>query len=339
MSQYITRRILWLFFVLFVISIVTFMLMRAAPGGPFAREKPLPEATIRLLNEKYNLDAPLVEQYLTYVGDIVFPRIGEAGRPKNTAQDYLINITLPSIFGENRALQWINFGPTFTSRSKSVNDIFRENMPISFQLGLAALVVSVSIGLPLGIVAALRRNTPVDYTAMGIALVGVSFSVIVTAPVLQYFFGVQLRVVPVTGWGTVPHMILPAFTLGIFNAAIVARLTRASLLQVLGEDYVRTARAKGLPEGVVITKHALKNSLIPVITILGPIFAAVVTGSFVVENAFGIPGMGRYFVTSITSRDYPVIMGTILLYAFILVICNLVVDIAYAWIDPRIRFD
>jgi ABC-type dipeptide/oligopeptide/nickel transport system permease component len=276
---------------------------------------------------------------LTYVGDIVFPRIGQAGRPPNTAQDYLINITLPSLFGENRALQWINFGPTFTSRSKSVNDIFRENMPISFQLGIAALVVSVAIGLPLGIIAALRRNTAVDYTAMGIALVGVSFSVIVTAPVLQYFFGVQLRVVPVTGWGTVPHMILPAFTLGIFNAAIVARLTRASLLQVLGEDYVRTARAKGLPEGVVITKHALKNSLIPVITILGPIFAAVVTGSFVVENAFGIPGMGRYFVTSITSRDYPVIMGTILLYAFILVICNLVVDIAYAWIDPRIRFD
>jgi ABC-type dipeptide/oligopeptide/nickel transport system permease component len=338
-TQYITRRILWLFFVLFVISLVTFMLMRAAPGGPFAREKPLPEATIRILNEKYNLDAPLAEQYLTYVGDIVFPRIGQAGRPPNTAQDYLINIPLPSLFGENRALQWINFGPTFTSRSKSVNDIFRENMPISFQLGLAALVVSVAIGLPLGIIAALRRNTAVDYTAMGIALVGVSFSVIVTAPVLQYFFGVQLRVVPVSGWGTVPHMILPAFTLGIFNAAIVARLTRASLLQVLGEDYVRTARAKGLPEGVVITKHALKNSLIPVITILGPIFAAVVTGSFVVENAFGIPGMGRYFVTSITSRDYPVIMGTILLYAFILVICNLVVDIAYAWIDPRIRFD
>lgn len=339
MARFIARRLMWMLLVLFVISGITFFLMKAVPGGPFAREKPLPEATLKLLNEKYNLDASVLEQYVDYIGDIVLPRVTVGKVRPSKAEDYLIVMPLPGVFGEDAALRWINFGPTYKSRSRSVNDIFRENLPISFQLGVAALGIAMAIGIPLGIISALKRNTIYDYLGMGTAILGVSVPVIITAPVLQYLFGVQWGVVPVTGWGTIRHMILPAFALGFVNAAIIARLTRASLLQVLNEDYIRTARAKGLPERVVIMLHALKNSLIPVVTVLGPMLAALVTGTFVVETIFGIPGMGRYFVTSITGRDYPVIMGTILLYAFFLVLMNLLVDIAYAWLDPRIRYD
>ncbi|MFO7323534.1 MAG: ABC transporter permease [Chloroflexota bacterium] len=339
MARFIARRIMWMLLVLFVLSIITFLLMRLVPGGPFDREKPLPEATIKLLEQRYNLDAPLHEQYFNYLSDIALPRITYGQQRPNSAEDYLINIPLPEVFGEEATLRWVNFGPTYKSRSRSVNSIFRENLPVSFQLGLAAMTVSMAIGIPLGTIAALKRNTPIDYASMGIAIMGVSVPVIVTAPVLQYLFGVQLRLLPVSGWGKLEHMILPAFALGFVSSALLARLTRASLLQVLGEDYIRTARAKGLAERRVVSLHALKNSLIPVVTVLGPLFAALVTGTFVVEVIFGIPGMGRYFVTSITGRDYPVIMGTILLYAFFLVVANMLVDIIYVWLDPRIRYD
>ncbi|HEX2622178.1 MAG TPA: ABC transporter permease [Phototrophicaceae bacterium] len=339
MAKFVARRILWMIMVLFVISLITFVLMRSVPGGPFTREKALPEATLKLLNEKYNLDAPFIEQYLDYVTDILVPRVTYGKLKPSTAQDYLVVISLPSSMGDQAALRWMNFGPTYKSRSRSVNDIFRENLPISFQLGLAALAVAVAIGVPLGIISALKRNTFYDYFGMGTAIIGVSVPVIISAPLLQYIFGVQLKILPVTGWGDIQSAFLPALALGFVNAALIARLTRASLLQVLNEDFIRTARAKGLPERVVIIVHALKNSMIPVVTILGPLLAALVTGSFVVETIFGIPGMGRYFVTSITGRDYPVIMGTLLLYAFFLVVMNLFVDIAYAWLDPRIRFD
>src|SRR5690606_3010411 len=338
MARFIARRIMWMLLVLFVLSIITFLLMRLVPGGPFDREKPLPEATIKLLEQRYNLDAPLHEQYFNYLSDIALPRITYGQQRPNSAEDYLINIPLPEVFGEEATLRWVNFGPTYKSRSRSVNSIFRENLPVSFQLGLAAMTVSMAIGIPLGTIAALKRNTPIDYASMGIAIMGVSVPVIVTAPVLQYLFGVQLRLLPVSGWGKLEHMILPAFALGFVSSALLARLTRASLLQVLGEDYIRTARAKGLAERRVVSLHALKNSLIPVVTVLGPLFAALVTGTFVVEVIFGIPGMGRYFVTSITGRDYPVIMGTILLYAFFLVVANMLVDIIYVWLDPRIRY-
>jgi ABC-type dipeptide/oligopeptide/nickel transport system permease component len=330
---------MWMFVVLFALSIVTFVLTRAVPGGPFDREKPLPAATVRILNEKYNLDAPLIEQYYSYIGDIVLPRIVTGQQRPSVAFDYLVDIPLPAIFGDQARLRWINFGPTFSSRSRSVNDIFRENLPVSFQLGLAAMAVALCIGVQLGILAALKRNTGADFAAMGVAILGVSVPVIITAPVLQYYLGVQLKILPTTGWGTLPQMIMPAFALGFVNSALIARLTRASLLQVLNEDYIRTARAKGLNERVVVVGHALKNGLIPVITIIGPLFAALVTGTFVVETVFAVPGMGKYFVTSIAGRDYPVIMGTILLYAFILVLANVVVDMAYVWLDPRIRYD
>jgi len=229
-------------------------------------------------------------------------------------------------------------------------------LPISAQLGTMALLVALIIGMPLGIIAALKQNTVFDYLSMSIAIIGVSVPVIVLGPLLIWIFGVTLKWLPPTGWGAKPpyllgflptkwgwdffkFAIMPSVALGLGSSAVIARLTRASLLQTIREDYIRTARAKGLQERLVITRHALKNSLIPVVTILGPMFAALVTGTFVTELVFGIPGMGKYFVTSITNRDYPVIMGTILLYAVFLVIANLVVDIVYAYLDPRIRYD
>ncbi len=339
MAKFIFRRFLWMILVLFLVSVITFGMMHAVPGGPFSREKPLPAATVALLNAKYHLDEPLFVQYLYYVGDIIVPRITLERTPPSQSENYLIDIDLPDIFGEEAHFKWVNFGPTYTSRSRTVNDIFRENLPNSVQLGIAALCVSLAIGMPLGVFTALKRNTRWDYAGMSVAIIGVSVPVIISAPLMQYLFGVQWKILPVTGWGTPAHVILPAFALGFVNSALIARLTRASLLQVLNEDFIRTARAKGLAERRVISLHALKNSLIPVVTILGPLAAALLTGTFVVETVFSVPGMGRYFITSIRARDYPVIMGTVLLYAAVLIIANLVVDLIYAWIDPRIRYD
>ncbi|CAG0944985.1 Dipeptide transport system permease protein DppB [Anaerolineae bacterium] len=334
MAAYIGRRIIGMIVVLFAVSVVTFLLMHAIPGGPFDSEKKLPPEIIDNLKEKYNLDAPLIEQYTNYIGGIVIPHIERGKITPSQQSDYLIIIDL----GNQTYFKWINFGPTYKSKTRSVNDIFREQFPVSAQLGVWALLIALCIGLPLGTLAALNRNKPIDYMAMGVAITGVSVPVIVLGPILIWMFGVNLRLFPVTGWGTPANVVMPAFALGFASSALIARLTRASLLEVLSEDYIRTARAKGLGERVVITIHALKNSLIPVVTVIGPLFAALVTGTFVTETIFGIPGMGRYFVTSITNRDYPVIMGTVLLYAMLLVIANVLVDITYAWLDPRIRY-
>lgn len=337
MAQFVAQRFLWLIIVLFVVSAITFVLMRLVPGGPFATERGVPDTVLRAMEEKYNLNGTLIEQYAKWIGDIVLPRVTDETYRPSTVNDYLINIPLDFI-REDTDFRWMNFGPSLRVRSRTVNNIFEENLPISFQLGLAALLVAMSIGIPAGIIAALNRNTIYDYAGMGVAIVGVSIPVIVMGPLLQYLFGVQWRVLPASGWGRAEHVILPAFALGFAQSALLARLTRASLLQVMNEDFIRTARAKGLSERVVVLFHALKNSLIPVVTVLGPLFAALLTGTFVTETIFGIPGMGRFFVTSVTNRDYPVIMGTILLYAGFLVLANMVVDILYAWLDPRIRF-
>ena len=339
MIRFIVRRILWMLLVLFVLSVVIFSLMHAVPGGPFAREKPLPEKTLEIMNKKYHLDDPIYVQYASYINDIIVPTVTTGTFRPNSAEDYLVNIPLPAFMGDQATVRWMNFGPTYKSRSRSVNDIFRENLPISFQLGVVAMGIAMLIGIPLGIITALNTNSLYDYLGMGLAVLGVSVPVIITAPFLQYFLGVNLKILPVTGWGTLKHMVIPAFVLGFANSALIARLTRASLLQVLNEDYIRTAQSKGLSWSTVIVVHAMKNAMIPVVTILGPLFAALVTGTFVVETIFGIPGMGRFFVTSIAGRDYPVIMGTILLYACFLTIANLLVDIAYAWLDPRIRYN
>jgi oligopeptide transport system permease protein len=335
MGRFILRRFLWMLVVLFAISLITFGLMRAIPGGPFTGEKRLPAETLAALNAKYHLDQPLYIQYLTFIRDIVIPRVTTGEQSNYLDHEYLINISLP--LGDRATLRWMNFGPTYSTIGRTVSDIFRDNLPISMQLGFLAFMLSVVIGIPLGAISALRRNTLVDYSAMGLAVLGISVPVIILAPMLQYLFGVQLKWLPVSGWGKLQQVILPTFALGVANSALVARLTRASLLQVLSQDYIRTARAKGLPERMVVVRHALKNSLIPIVTVLGPTLAYLLCGTFIVETIFGIPGMGKFFVTSVTGRDYQVIMGTVLLLAMFLVIANAVVDIVYVVLDPRIR--
>jgi ABC-type dipeptide/oligopeptide/nickel transport system permease component len=351
MGRFIARRLLYLVAVLLVVSAITFGLMHSVPGGPFDREKALPVDIMRNLEARYNLDEPLMVQYFSYLQNVVLPKFTTQAPTTDLQDDHLINVQIGNIW-----FRWMNFGPSFASRSRTVNDIFRQQLPISMQLGVMALAVAMSIGLPLGLLAALKQNTILDYLGMSVAIFGVSVPVIVLGPILVWIFGVELKLLPPTGWGSKPpyvfgffpshldwdffkYAIMPAVALGLGSSAIIARLTRASLLQVVREDYIRTARAKGLKERLVIYRHALKNSLIPVVTVLGPMFAALVTGTFVTELIFGIPGMGRYFVTSITNRDYPVIMGTILLYAVFLVVANLFVDIVYAFLDPRIRYD
>jgi ABC-type dipeptide/oligopeptide/nickel transport system permease component len=338
MSQYIIRRVLWMLVALFAISVVTFLLMRMVPGGPFNSERGIPAAVRRNLEARYNLNAPLHEQYLDYMGGLVVPRITEAGWRQSQSEHYLINIPTP-LLGEGTALRWVNFGPSLNSPNRTVTSIISESLPASIQLGLAAIVVALAIGIPVGTIAALRQNTGWDYASMAIAVTGVSVPSIISAPILKYIFAVNLKVLPSSGWGGFEHIILPAFALGFIESALIARLTRASLLQVLREDYIRTARSKGLPERVVIGWHALKNSMIPVVTVIGPLAAALLTGTFVVETIFGIPGLGRSFVTSIGNRDYPLIMGTVMLYATFVVVGNLLVDITYAVLDPRIRYD
>jgi len=305
MLRYIVRRLLWMIPVLFFISVITFALAHAVPGGPFDKEKTLPAEIIANLERHYGLDQPVWKQYVDYIGGI---------------------------------LTRFDFGPIYSSRSRTVNDIFRDHLPVSAQLGLLALLIALGIGVPLGVLAALKQDTIWDYIGMAVAIFGVSVPNIVLGPLLILIFALTLRWFPVAGWGRPSQMIMPAFALGTGSSAIIARLTRASMLQVIREDYIRTARAKGLTERAVMVRHALKNAFIPVATVLGPMFAALVTGTFVVEQIFAIPGMGKYFITSITNRDYPVVMGTILLYAVFLVLANLVVDITYAFLDPRIRY-
>jgi oligopeptide transport system permease protein len=351
MGRYVIRRLLYMFVVILVVSMITFVLMHAIPGGPFTQEKALPEETIRLLNERYHLDEPLYFQYGSYLYAVFIPHFTTRPPSPSFQDDFMLNIKLGPLW-----IRWMNFGPSYAARGRTVNDIFRANLPISIQLGVMALCVALIVGMPLGVMAALKQNTLLDYLGMGVAIFGVSVPVIVLGPILIWIFGIALKWLPPTGWAAKPpfllgflpphlnwkffqYALMPSVALGLGSSAVIARLTRATLLQTIREDYIRTARSKGLRERTVITRHALKNSLIPVITVLGPLFAALITGTFVTELIFGIPGMGKYFVTSITNRDYPVIMGTILLYAVFLVIANLVVDILYAYLDPRIRYN
>lgn len=335
MGAFIIRRLLAMAVVLFVVSLVTFFILRAVPGGPFDQERELPEHVIENLNARYRLDDPVLTQYADYLYQVAIPHITSDDLQRTVTTDYLVNLNLPG----SKTLRWMNFGPSYAARGRTVTDVLRINFPVTLELGLYALTVAVSIGVPAGILAALNRNTIYDYAGMSVAIIGVSVPVIVMGPFLQYIFGVQFNLLPLTGWGTVEQVLMPSFALGFSQSALIARLTRASLLQVLHEDYIRTARAKGLGERLVVGRHALKNALIPVVTILGPLAAFLMTGSFVTETIFAVPGIGREFVRSIGNRDYPLVMGTVLLFAFMLVIANMIVDILYAVLDPRIRFD
>jgi len=307
MTRYIIRRVLYFIPVLFAVTLFTFVLVRAIPGGPFDRvgDRTLPPEIVANLEAKYHLDKPVWQQYL----------------------DYLWNLAK------------FDLGPSFSYRTQTVNDIIKASLPISAHLGVMAMAVALLIGIPAGCIAALKQNSPVDYVTTFFAILSASIPNIVLGPVLIWVFALTLGWFPVARWQGPEYWVLPTFALGTAYSAGIARLTRGSLLQVIQSDYIRTARAKGLRETIVVVRHALKNSLIPVVTVLGPMFAGVLTGAFTTETIFGIPGLGRHFVTSIGNRDYPVVLGTTLLYAVLLVVANLFVDITYAWLDPRIRYD
>lgn len=323
MIRYIIRRLLIAIPVVFLVILATFVLVHAMPGGPFdaVGMKAMPEHIKIVLERRYGLDQPLYEQFARYVLNILKG----------------------------------DFGPMFREPSQTVSDIIAQTFPISIQLGLTALAVGLLVGIPTGIIAALNHNSFLDYLVTFVAVLFRSIPAIVMAPLLIYIFAVQLDWFPVAFWGAHPpfflgfipritteyiaHAALPVFAMGTGIAAGLARLTRAGLLEVLSSDYIRTARAKGLRERAVIIIHALKNSLIPVVTVLGPTIAVLITGTFVIELMFAINGMGRRFVTSIGAREYFLQTSLVMLYGFILILANLMVDVVYAWVDPRIRYD
>ncbi len=304
MFGYILRRLMWMIPVLFFIATITFFLMHRVPGGPFTSEKSRPPAVEEALRRKYGLDKPLFVQYRTYLWNVLHGDLGISTRQSD----------------------------------RPVTQIIRDGIRVTAQLGLLAFVVAVGVGLVLGTLAALNRNGPIDYLSVFFATAGASLPNFVLAVFLIIIFAVNLHWFDIIGWGEPRKMVLPVIALSTLPAAYLARITRASMLEVLGQDYVRTARAKGLHERSVVLRHIIKNGMIPVLTLIGPIAANLVTGSFIVETIYSIPGIGRAFVVSVFDRDYGLIMGTTLFYAFVVVIANLLVDIMYAVVDPRIKY-
>lgn len=304
MQRYLIRRILWLFPVLIFISLVTFALMHSVPGGPWDKDKKLPASVVENLNRKYGLDKPAWEQYVSFL--------------TNAAQGDL--------------------GVSFSYQDRKVTDVIREGIPVTATLALAALIVAVFVGIPLGMAAALKQNTWVDYASLFFATAGASVPNFVLGIVMIIVFSVGLHLLPTGGWGTPDKMLMPALALGLYPAALLARITRASMIEALGQDYVRTAQAKGLADQVILSRHVFKNGLIPVVTVLGPAAANLIAGSFIIESVFAVPGIGRFFIQGIFARDYGLMMGMTLFYAVVIAIANLLVDLLYAFIDPRIRY-
>jgi oligopeptide transport system permease protein len=303
MIRFIFRRLATFVPVLLAIITITFFMVRIAPGGPFDEERKVPEETLRQLEKAYNLDAPLYRQYLDYLGGV---------------------------------LQG-DLGPSFKKPSRTVTEWIALKLPVSLELGLYALLIALAIGLPAGILAATRPNTLQDYTPMSFAMAGICIPNFVLGPLLVLVFSLWLDWFPVTGWSAPAEKVLPSFTLGAVYAAYIARLTRGGMLEVMGQDYIRTARAKGLSETAVVLKHGLRGGLLPVIAFLGPATAGLLTGSFVIEKIFLIPGLGREFVDAAFNRDYTMIMGTVLVYATLVLVLNLVADVLHALLDPRVR--
>jgi oligopeptide transport system permease protein len=304
MARFVLLRLLQAIPVLLVVITATFFLVRFAPGGPFDQERAVTPEVKRALEAQYNLDQPLFAQYGAYLGDLVQG----------------------------------DLGPSFKYPGRSVNELIAAGFPATAELGLYALLFAVIIGMAAGVMAALRPNTWRDYLPMSAAMIGICAPTLLLGPLLVLVFGIWLEWLPVSGWGELPgDKILPSVTLGAAYAAYVARLTRGGMLEVLSQDYIRTARAKGLPERVVIFKHALRGGVLPVVSFLGPAFAGLLSGSFVVETVFQIPGLGRFFVQAAFNRDYTMILGTTTFLAALIIIFNLLSDIVAAWLNPRVR--
>ena len=301
--RYVINRIAGAALVLLAIITITFFLMHAIPGGPFTGEKNIPAAVLKNIEDHYRLHDPLWKQYI----------------------DYLVNLIT------------FDLGPSFKYAGRTVNDIIAESFPVSFELGMISILLAILCGIPAGVMAALHQNGWQDYVIMLFATVGVSVPSFVLATVLVYVFALQLGLLPAAMWSGTEYAVLPSLALAALPMAFIARLTRSSMLEVLAQDYIKTAKAKGLPQRIILYRHALKNALIPVITYIGPMSAAVLTGSFIIETIFAIPGLGRHFVTSIYNRDYTVILGVTVFYSVLVIGLNLIVDIIYPLLDPRIK--
>jgi oligopeptide transport system permease protein len=305
MAKYIARRLLWMLVVLFAVATITFVLMHLVPGGPWDRAKALAPQVIENLNEKYGLDKPLIVQFGTYIWNAVHG----------------------------------DLGVSYIFQDRGVTDIILGGLPVSAVLGLSAFALAIIMGISLGVFAALKQNSWIDYFSVGYATIFASVPGFVLGIFLMYLISIQLHWLPTGGWGGVTHIIMPAIALAALPGAYMARITRASMLDVIRQDYVRTARAKGLPERSVLVRHIGRNAMIPVVTVAGPELAGLITGSFIIETLFSVPGIGRLFVAGVFQRDYGLIMGSILFYAFAVALVNLAADVIYAVIDPRIRYD
>lgn len=305
MLRFAFRRLLQTIPVMFIIITATFFMVRFVPGGPFTGERAIAPEILRNLEAHYGLDQPLWRQYANYLG--------------NLARGDL--------------------GPSFKYTNRTVNEIIADKLPVSLELGALALLVALGLGLGLGVLAAVKRNSFLDYLCSSVGMVGVCVPTFVMGPLLVLFFALHLGWFNASGWYDWSDRVLPALTLGFVYAAYIMRLTRGGMLEVLHQDYIRTARAKGASEARIIFKHALRGGLLPVVSFLGPAIAGVLTGSFVIETIFQIPGLGREFVNSAFNRDYTLVLGTVILYAGLIVVLNLVADIVQVWLNPKLKFE
>ena len=369
MLRFILMRLLQAVPVLFIIATLTFFMVRLAPGGPFTEEKTIPKEIQQRIEEHYGLDRPLWEQYLLYFGilakevhkervtfgpdekfkEVVVEdanstlRVGRSGTVKviqGTGTWHARAMPGEVIVyqkGKHSGLLLGELGPSFKYPDFTVEELIRRSFPISLQLGLTALVIALALGLPAGIIAALKKNSLLDYLPMSTAMMGICLPTFVMGPLLILIFSSGLGWFSPLGWYTWGDMVLPSLTLGLYYAAYIARLTRGGMLEVLNQDFIRTARAKVASERRVVLKLALKGGLLPVISFLGPAFAGLISGSFIIETIFFIPGLGRFFVTAAFNRDYTMVIGTVLFYATLIILLNLLVDIVQAWLNPRTR--
>lgn len=305
MGNYIVKRLISGIITLWAVITITFLLAHAIPGGPFSKNDKLPPAIRKQMEARYNLDKSIWWQY----------------------NDYM------------KHLLKFDLGPSMVYKGRTVQKMIHTEFPKSAQLGIVAVLLSILIGIPFGITSALRQGKWQDHTVMVLATLGITVPSFVLATLLYYFFVVKLKWFPSRGWGSAAHYVLPAIALAGSPTASISRLTRSSLLDVIRQDYIRTAKAKGIPDKVVVYKHALKNALIPVVTYLGPLVASILTGSFVIEKIFSIPGLGSEFVDSIGNRDYTVILGVTIFFSAFLILCNLIVDLIYVLVDPRIKYE